>query len=49
MQAAARLKSDWDAAAQKPMPDGSDPDDAMQHVDWTTTELPMPKRKEHAN
>jgi uncharacterized protein (DUF4415 family) len=49
MQAAGRIQTDWRAAAQKPVPDGSDPDDAMEHVDWATTELPMPKRKEHTN
>ena len=46
IQAAGRIQTDWVAAAQKPLPDGSDPDDAMEHVDWATTELPMPKRKE---
>jgi uncharacterized protein (DUF4415 family) len=49
MRTAGRIQTDWGAAAQKPMPDGSDPDDAMEHVDWATTELPMPKRKEHTN
>ncbi len=31
------------------MPDGSDPDDAIAPVDWATTELPSPRRKEHTN
>ncbi len=45
MKAAGQTHSDWKSAAQKPIPDGSDPDDAMEPVDWATTELPMPKRK----
>ena len=45
MKAAAQTHSDLKSAAQKPIPDGSDPDDAMEPVDWATTELPMPKRK----
>ncbi|MGO9232876.1 MAG: BrnA antitoxin family protein [Methylocella sp.] len=49
MKAAGQTHSDWKSAAQKPIPDGSDPDDAMEPVDWATTELPMPKRKEHTN
>ncbi|HKN29436.1 MAG TPA: BrnA antitoxin family protein [Roseiarcus sp.] len=49
MQAAGKTGSDWQAAARRPIPDGSDPDDAMEHVAWATTELPMPKRKEHIN
>ena len=40
-------RSDWKAAAQKPLPDGSDPDDAMEEIDWATAELPMPRRKAH--
>ena len=40
-------KSDWKAAAAKPLPDGSDPDDAMEEIDWATAELPIPRRKAH--
>jgi uncharacterized protein (DUF4415 family) len=42
-------KTNWKAAAQKPLPDGSDPDDAMDDddIDWVTTELPKPRRKDH--
>ena len=40
-------RSDWKVAAQKPLPDGSDPDDAMEEIDWATAELPMPRRKAH--
>lgn len=41
-------KSDFKAAALKPLPDGSDPDDAMpddtaDEIEGITTELPMPK------
>jgi uncharacterized protein (DUF4415 family) len=39
---------DWKAAAAKPLPSGSDPDDAMEAIDWSTTELPKPRRKAHA-
>jgi hypothetical protein len=38
-------KSDWKAAAKKPLPSGRDPDDAMEEIDWATAELPMPRRK----
>jgi uncharacterized protein (DUF4415 family) len=40
-------QSDWKAAAKKPLPDGSDPDGAMEEIDWATAELPMPRRKAH--
>jgi uncharacterized protein (DUF4415 family) len=45
-------KSDWKAAAKKPLPDGSDPDDAMpddstDELEWATSELPLPRRKAH--
>lgn len=39
-------KSDWKAAAKKPLPSGRDPDDAMEEIDWVTAELPLPRRKE---
>ena len=42
-------KTDWIKAAQCPLPDGSDPDDAMEEIDWATTELPMPRPKAHAS
>jgi uncharacterized protein (DUF4415 family) len=47
MEARGESKSDWKAAAKKPLPDGSDPDDAMEHIDWATAELPLPRRKAH--
>jgi hypothetical protein len=37
------IKSDWKAAAKKPLPSGRDPDDAMEEIDWLTTELPKPR------
>ena len=49
MKAAGKTRSDWKAAARKPVPDGSDPDDAVEQIEWATTELPMPNRKEHTN
>jgi hypothetical protein len=40
-KAAGQTHTDWDAAACLPVPDGSDRDDAMEHIEWATTELPM--------
>jgi hypothetical protein len=34
------IKSDWKAAAKKPLPSGRDPDDAMEKIEWSTTRLP---------
>jgi uncharacterized protein (DUF4415 family) len=39
------VKTDWKAAAQKPLPSGRDADDAMEEIDWLTTELPKPRHK----
>jgi uncharacterized protein (DUF4415 family) len=41
--------SDWRKAASKPVPDGRDPDDAIEpfSIDWVRTELPRPSRKAH--
>jgi len=41
--------SDWQKAASKTVPDGHDPDDAIEpfSIDWVTTELPQPLRKAH--
>jgi len=49
MRAAGKAGSNWRRAAKAPVPDDSDPDDAMEPVDmkWATTELPMPRRKAH--
>ena len=47
--ALSRSGSDWSLAASQPVPDGSDPDDAIEPVDWATTVLPLPMRKEHMN
>jgi len=49
MKASGKTHTDWKAAAEKPVPDGSNPDDAMERIEWATTELPMPRRKEHTN
>lgn len=49
MKAAEKTHTNWRAAAEQPMPDGSNSDDAMEPIEWATTELPMPKRKEHTN
>ena len=49
MQVRGETRSDWAKAAAQPLPDGSDPDDAMEEIDWATTELPMPRRKTHAS
>ncbi len=48
MERRGESKSDFKAAARKPLPSGDDPDDAMEEIDWGTTELPMPRRKAHA-
>lgn len=42
--------SDWKRAALAPLPDGSDPDDAMEPVDMAlvTTQLPIPRMKKNA-
>ncbi len=51
MKARGKAGSDWKRAAKMPVPDGSDPDDAVEPVsmDWVRTELPMPRRKAHAS
>jgi uncharacterized protein (DUF4415 family) len=49
MRSRGETKSDWAKAATVPLPEGSDPDDAMGETDWVTTELPMPRRKTHAS
>ena len=41
--------SQWEKAARRPLPDGSDPDDAMEEIGQATTELPMPRPKAHAS
>ena len=41
--------SDWAKAASLPLPDGSDADDAMDPIDWATTELPRRRAKIHAS
>jgi hypothetical protein len=40
------IKSDWKEAAKKPVPSGRDPDDAIEEVNWLTTELPKPRRRQ---
>ena len=44
MEERGEIKSDWRAAAKKPLPSGRDPDDAMDEIDRLTTELPKPRR-----
>jgi len=39
------IRSDWKAAARKSLPTGRDADDAMEEIDWLTTELPKPRAK----
>jgi uncharacterized protein (DUF4415 family) len=48
MEARGETGSDWARAATMPVPDGSDPDDAIEpvHMDWVTTKLPMARTKE---
>ena len=45
MRKRGEVKSDWTAAARKPLPSDRDSDDAMEKIDWMTTELPTPQRK----
>lgn len=48
MEKRGEVKTDWKAAAKKPLPSSRrDPDDAMEEIDWVTTELPKPTRKGH--
>ena len=47
MQKRGEIKTDWIAAAKKPLPSGRDADDAMEEIDWLTTELPKPRGKAH--
>ncbi len=51
MRSRGEAGSDWKCAAMQPVPDGSDPDDAIEPVDmnWVATELPMPRRKSHTS
>ena len=46
MERRGEVKTDWKAAARKPLPSGADSDDAMEEIDWATVELPLPRRKE---
>jgi hypothetical protein len=38
------IKSDWKAAAKRPLPSGRDPDDAMEEIDRVKTKLPKQRR-----
>lgn len=51
MRAAGKSGSNWEKAALHPVPDGSDPDDAIDdgEIDWVLTEIPLPKTKTHAS
>jgi hypothetical protein len=46
MQKRGEVKSDWKAAAKKPLPSGRDLDDAMEEVDRLTTEMPKSRRRQ---
>ena len=43
-----KSKSDFKAAAQKPLPSGRDPDDAMGNATWVTKRPPKPPRRPRA-
>jgi uncharacterized protein (DUF4415 family) len=47
MRKRGEIKSDWKAAAKKALPSGREADDAMEEIDWLTTELPKPHTKAH--
>jgi hypothetical protein len=40
MERRGESKTDWKAAAKKPLPSGRDPDDAMEDINELITELP---------
>ena len=42
-------RTDMENASRVALPDGADPDDAMEEVDWATAELPMPRPNAHAS
>ena len=46
MRAAGLDKTDWDKARNHPMPDGSDPDDAMDSDDWVIVDIDLPRPKQ---
>ena len=48
MRARGEDRTDWARAATIPLPDGSDPDDAMDDL-WEVAELTMPRPKAHAS
>ena len=50
MEAAGETQSDWQRAAKLPVPDGSDPDDAIEPVgmDMVTTSRARPRNKTRA-
>jgi uncharacterized protein (DUF4415 family) len=45
MKKRGEVRTDWADAAKKSLPSGRDPDDAMDEIDWLTTELPKPRVK----
>ena len=46
MREAGLARMDWDKVRSHPMPDGSDPDDAMDTDDWVTVEIDLPRAKQ---
>jgi hypothetical protein len=42
-------RTDLKKAARVALPDGSDPDDAMEEIDWATAELPVQRPKAPAS
>lgn len=46
MRAAGLDQTDWDKARNHPMPDGSDPDDAMDSDDWVIVDIDLPRPKQ---
>ncbi len=45
MRKRGETQSDWKGAAKQPLPSRRNPDDAMEEIDWLTTELPTSQRK----
>ena len=46
MREAGLAKMDWEKVRNHPMPDGSDPDDAMDSDDWVAVEIDLPRAKQ---
>jgi len=46
MQKDGSVRIDWEKVRTAPMPDGSDPDDAMDSDDWVIVDIDLPRPKQ---